>query len=126
MSAIITLDYPVKPGDQVALISATPANIEAGSTLLFSVDGKLARLVAKADTPVGWLNIEIEPYDGDFEIPANSGALIFPPELKTIKGLAETFRLAAKEMKQNIDNFKAAAEKASAEIKTILERHRTS
>jgi hypothetical protein len=80
MSTIITIDYPIKTGDQVALVRTTPIKIQAGSTLLFSIDGKPAKLVAKDDTPVGWLNVEIEPYKGDFEIPANSRALVFPPE----------------------------------------------
>jgi hypothetical protein len=80
MSTAITIDYPIKTGDQVALVRTTPIKIQAGSTLLFSIDGKPAKLVAKDDTPVGWLNVEIEPYKGDFEIPANSRALVFPPE----------------------------------------------
>jgi hypothetical protein len=122
----ITLYRTIKPGDDFALVIPIPSAIPAGSTLLFSIDGKPASLVIKVDAFAGWYRIEIEPYNGGFEIPAYSSALVSPPETRTIEGLAETFRLAAQEMKQNIDNFKATTERASAEITTILERHRSS
>jgi hypothetical protein len=76
MTITVTLDQPVKPGDNLALVVPPPFNIQAGATLLFAVDSTPVILTTKSKTPLGWWFTEIETYEGDREIPAKSSALI--------------------------------------------------
>ena len=143
MTHTITLDQPVKPGDNLALIIPTPLAIPAGATLLFSVNDGPVKLMVEADAPISGLRLKIKPYDGVVEIPARSVALVSPPGsvvpdgdwLKGIKWqskdsinqleseLAKTLELAQQEIKPVVDNFRATAEKVSREMKDILDRH---
>ena len=75
----VTLDHPVKPGDDLALLVPISSAIQAGSTLLFSIDGKAVKIVTDLYAPVGWRGVRIETCKGDLEIPAQSVALVFPP-----------------------------------------------
>jgi hypothetical protein len=74
----ITLDQPIKPGDNLALITPASMPIEAGSILVFAGDDKPVELTVRTDASVGWYRIETETYKGDREIPAKSMALILP------------------------------------------------
>jgi hypothetical protein len=143
MTHTITLDQPVKPGDSLALVIPVSSAIQAGSVMLFSIDGKAVKIVTDLHIPAGFHRIEIETYKGDLEIPAESAALVFPPGsvvpdgdwLKGIKWqskdsinqlepeLIKALELAQQEIKQVVDNFKTTAERVSREIKDILDRH---
>jgi hypothetical protein len=79
MTHTITLDQPVKPGDDLALVIPTSLATPANATLLFSVNDESVKLVIEASAPISGLRLKIKPYDGVVEIPARPVALVFPP-----------------------------------------------
>ena len=79
MTHTITLDQPVKPGDDLALVIPTSLATPANATLLFSVNDESVKLVVEASAPISGPRLKIKPYDGVVEVPARSVALVFPP-----------------------------------------------